>query len=92
MASYVLEKPAQELVEALAKFPPFNEMSPADARGVVDNVQAAPVAKLDIDESWITVPVEVGEVRVRIVRPKDVSGPLPVVLLPGEEGLAGRGP
>jgi acetyl esterase len=80
MSSYVLEVLAQEFVDWLANFPPFYEMSPADARGVVDNVQAAPVAKLDIDESWITVPVEVGEVRVRIVRPKDVPGPLPVVL------------
>jgi acetyl esterase len=80
MSSYVLEAPAQAIVEALSNFPPFYEMSPADARGVVDNVQAAPIPKPDIDESWVTVPVEVGDVRVRIVRPKDAAGPLPVIL------------
>jgi acetyl esterase len=60
MGSYVLEAPAQGLVEALSNFPPLYEMSPVDARGVVDNVQAAPVPKLDIDESWVTVPLEFG--------------------------------
>jgi acetyl esterase len=80
ISGYVLELLAQEFVEWLSNFPPFYEMSPEDARRVVDDVQAAPVAKLDVDESWITVPVEVGDVRVRIVRPKDVAGPLPVVL------------
>lgn len=80
MGSYVLESPAQGIVEALSNFPPLYEMSPTDARAVVDNVQAAPIPKPDIDESWVTVPVEVGDVRVRIVRPKGAAGALPVIL------------
>lgn len=33
-----------------------------------------------VDGSWITVPAEVGDVRVRLVRPPDENGALPVVL------------
>ncbi|GGT42956.1 hypothetical protein ACFFV7_38215 [Nonomuraea spiralis] len=31
--------------------------------------QAVPIAKPDVDEKWIVVPAEVGNVRVRIVKP-----------------------
>jgi hypothetical protein len=31
---------------------------------VLDDVQAAPIEKLRIDERWITVPAEVGDVNV----------------------------
>jgi acetyl esterase len=78
--SYVLEAQAQGLVDALSNYPPLYEASPAEARGVVESVQAATEPGLDIEESWVTVPAEVGEVRVRIVKPKGASGPLPVVL------------
>jgi acetyl esterase len=37
---------------------------------VLDDVQAAPIEKLRIDERWITVRAEVGDVNVRIVRPQ----------------------
>jgi acetyl esterase/lipase len=47
---------------------------------VRDDVQAAPIDKLDVDDRWITVPAEVGDVRVRIVRPPGAPGPLPVIL------------
>jgi acetyl esterase len=80
MTNYVLEKSAQDLVELLSSFPPLYEMSPVDARGVIDNVQGAPMAKVDVDESWVTVPLEVGDVRVRIIKPKDTAGLLPVIL------------
>ena len=50
------------------------------ARKVVDDIQAAPIAKPDVDESWITVPAEVGDVPVRIVKPLGTTGPLPAVL------------
>ena len=41
---------------------------------MLDDVQAAPTEKLRVDESWITVPAEVGDVSVRIVRPPDARG------------------
>jgi acetyl esterase len=80
MTNYALEGAAQEVVEALSNFPPLYELSPIDARGVVDNLQGTPVPQPDIDESWVVVPLEVGAVRVRIVKPEGVSGPLPVIL------------
>jgi acetyl esterase/lipase len=45
----------------------------------LDDVQAAPIDKLPVDDRWITVPTEVGDVRVRIVRPPG-AGTLPVIL------------
>ncbi|WP_347403830.1 alpha/beta hydrolase [Mycobacterium sp. 236(2023)] len=47
---------------------------------MLDDVQAAPVGKLDVEERWITVPCDVGDVPVRIVTPARSDGPLPVVL------------
>ena len=41
---------------------------------MLDDVQAAPIDKLPVDERWITVPAEVGDVHVRIVRPPDADG------------------
>lgn len=63
----------------LADLAPRFEMSQSDARGVVDTVQAGPVPRLDIDEAWEAVRAEVGDVRVRIVKPKRAAGSLPVV-------------
>ena len=47
---------------------------------MLDDVQAAPIDKLPVEDRWITVPAEVGDVRVRIVRPPDAEGTLPVIL------------
>jgi acetyl esterase/lipase len=76
----VLERASQEFVEATATPPFIYELSPADARKVLDDVQAAPIDKFDVDDRWITVRAEVGDVRVRIVRPPNAGGPLPVIL------------
>ena len=43
--------------------------SPPRARKVLDDLQAAPIDKLPVDEEWITVPADVGDARVRIVKP-----------------------
>ena len=76
----VLEPASQEFVEATAKPPFLYELTPAEARKVLDDVQAAPIDKLAVEDRWITVPAEVGDVRVRIVRPPDATGALPVIL------------
>ena len=47
---------------------------------MLDDLQAAPIDKLPIDEEWITVPAAVGDARVRIVRPAGSSGTLPVIV------------
>jgi len=50
------------------------------ARKVLDDLQAAPVEKLPIEEEWITVPAAVGDARVRIIKPVGSSGMLPVIV------------
>ncbi len=76
----VLETASQEFVEETSKPPFLYELTPAEARKVLDDVQAAPIDKLPVDDRWMTVPTEVGDVRVRIVRPPDASETLPVIL------------
>jgi acetyl esterase/lipase len=79
-APVVLEPASKEFVEATSKPPFLYELTPPEARKVLDDVQAAPIDKLPVDDRWITVPAEVGEVQVRIVRPPDATGTLPVIL------------
>jgi len=78
--SVVLEEASLAFVDATANPPYFWEGTPVDARKVLDDVQAAPIDKLPVDDRWITVPAEVGDVRVRIVRPPDATGTLPAIL------------
>jgi acetyl esterase len=79
LAPVVLEPAAQAFVEATAEPPFLYELTPAEARAVLDDVQAAPIDKLPVEERWITVPAEVGEVRVRLVWPPH-NALLPVIL------------
>ena len=78
--SVVLERASQEFVEATSTPPFIYELTPDRARKVLDDVQAAPIEKLPIDDVWIIVPAEVGDVRVRIVRPAGETGTLPAIL------------
>ncbi|MEV1082439.1 alpha/beta hydrolase [Streptomyces sp. NPDC050211] len=80
MNNPVLEPAAQKIAEATANPPFLYELGPEGARKVLDELQAAPIEKPDVQDKWITVPAEVGDVRVRIVKPVDTQGPLPVVL------------
>ena len=80
MTRPVLEPAAQEIADATARPPFLYELGPEGARKVLDDLQAAPVAKPDVAEKWITVPAEVGDVRVRIVRPVAAAAVLPAVL------------
>lgn len=80
MSKHFLETAAQEFADATAKPPFLYELGPDGARKVLDDVQAAPIAKLDVTEKWITVPAEVGDVGVRIVKPANAIGTLPTVL------------
>src|ERR671918_2363847 len=76
----VLEPESQAFVEATSTRPFLYELTPAEARKVLDDVQAEPIDKLPVEDRWITVPAKVGDVRVRIVRPPDVTGTLPAIL------------
>jgi acetyl esterase len=76
----VLEPAAQELADATSRPPFLYEMEPTAARKVLDDLQAAPIDRLPIDEEWITVPASAGDVRVRLVKPRGTTGILPVVV------------
>jgi acetyl esterase/lipase len=79
-AAPTLEPAARAFADATSQPPFIYQLSPAEARKVLDDVQAAPIDKLDVDERWVTVPADVGDVRVRIVRPPGSTGTLPAVL------------
>jgi acetyl esterase len=80
VSEHVLEVAAQGIADATSSPPFLYELGPEGARKVLDDIQAGPVAMPDVDERWITVPAEVGEVRVRVVKPVGASGLLPTVL------------
>ncbi|MEU4767660.1 alpha/beta hydrolase [Actinosynnema sp. NPDC023794] len=81
MAKHTLEPAAQAFAEAAAQPPFLYELGPDRAREVLDEIQAGPVDKPPVQEKWITVPAEVGDVRVRVVKPAGADGePLPVIL------------
>jgi acetyl esterase len=79
-AAVVLEPASQEFVDATSAPPFVYELTSAEARKGLDDVQAAPIDKLPIEDRWVTVPAEVGDVAVRIVRPPDAEGTLPAIL------------
>jgi acetyl esterase/lipase len=76
----ILEKEAQGIVDATSAPPFLYELGPEGARKVLDDLQSAPIDKLDVDETWITVPADVGDVRVRIVKPVGAPSGSPVIL------------
>jgi acetyl esterase len=76
----VLEPAAQDLTEATASPTFLSDLGAEGARKLLDDLQAAPTGLLPVDEEWVTVAAAVGEVRVRIVRPKGLDGLLPVVV------------
>ncbi|MFG2359033.1 alpha/beta hydrolase [Streptomyces sp. NPDC048521] len=76
----VLEPASQQIADATSRPPFLYEIGPEKARKVLDDIQAEPIEKLPVDSEWITVSAEVGDARVRIVRPENTDSPLPVVL------------
>ena len=79
----VFEPKTQAFINALAAQggKPLYQLSYADARKVLEDAQAVPVAKLPADIEERVLPVgPTGEISVRIYRPKNARGPLPVVV------------
>ncbi|MDH2415251.1 alpha/beta hydrolase [Nocardioides sp. CER19] len=76
-----LEPAAQAFVEATANPPYLYQLPPQEGRAAVDSVQDQEIFKPAIDEEWTEVPGgPSGSVKVRIVKPQGVTGPLPVIL------------
>ena len=80
MSRHFLEPAAQAFADATSRPPFLYELGAEGARKVLDDVQAAPIVKTEVTDKWITVPADVGDVRVRIVKPFDAIGMLPAVL------------
>jgi acetyl esterase/lipase len=80
MTDHYLEPEAQAMADATAQPPFFYEMTPEDARKVLDDLQAQPVDKPDVEDHWVVVPAPVGDVGVRIVKPVGATAPLPAIL------------
>jgi acetyl esterase len=76
----VLEPAAQQVAEAFSKPPFLYEMAPADARKILEEAQSGPISMLPVDEEWITVPAPVGDARVRLIKPPEATGMLPVIV------------
>jgi acetyl esterase len=76
---YNLEEAAAELAAYLAQGPGLSELPLDEVRKSIEGAQAG-VPMPDVDETWITVPADVGDVRVLLIKPLGVAGRLPVVL------------
>jgi acetyl esterase len=77
----VLELAAQAFAEATANPPFLFEMPAAEGRKAVDEVQSGEIGKPEIDEEWVTVAGgPTGQVKVRIVKPRGATEPLPVIV------------
>jgi acetyl esterase/lipase len=77
----VLEPAAAAFAEATANPPYLFDLGPAEGRKTVDEVQSGEISKLEIAEEWVTVQGgPTGSVRVRIIRPTDAEGTLPVIV------------
>lgn len=76
-----LEPEAKELAEQTAPHPRIYEVPPEEGRKMLLDLQSGEgVERPDVDEEWVDVDAgEWGTVPTRIIRPKGVEGPLPVV-------------
>ena len=78
---YNLEKAAAEVVAYLSQGPPLYELPLADTRKAIDDAQAdGTVPMPDVDEEWVTVSADVGDVRALIIKPRSAKDQLPAVL------------
>jgi acetyl esterase len=79
-SAIVLEPAAREFADQSSKPPFLYDLGPERARKALDDIQAAPIDKFPVDDEWITVSAPVGDVRVRIVKPRNAPELLPVIL------------
>ena len=81
IAPVVLERAAQDFADATANPPYLFDLGPDKGRETVDEVQSGVIDRPDVEIGDGTVPGgPAGDVSVRIMRPKDTDGALPVIL------------
>jgi hypothetical protein len=88
----LLEPSAQGIVDATSTPPFLYELEPAAARKVLEDLQAAPIDKLPVEEEWITVPAEVGDARRATRSPTRRWTPRPTTRRRSRHGVAARPP
>jgi acetyl esterase/lipase len=77
----VLEPAAQEFADATASPPYLFDLGPIEGRKVVDKVQSGEIEKPDVEIQDTTIPGgPAGVVSIRILRPRDATEALPVIL------------
>ena len=77
----VLESAAQEFADATSNPPFIYELSPVDAREVLEGVQRSSIDKPDVDIEDLTINGGPhGQIAVRLIKPAGVGGTLPVIL------------
>lgn len=76
----VLDPLCRAVAQAAAAAPPIHRLGPDAARTRFVQQQSRLSELAPVDERWLTVPATVGDVRVRLVRPRNTSGMLPVVV------------
>jgi acetyl esterase len=77
----VLEPAAQEFADATSTPPFIYELSPGEAREVLEEVQRSPIDKPDVDIEELTIPGGPhGQITVRLIKPAGIAGTLPVIL------------
>ncbi|WP_370937070.1 alpha/beta hydrolase [Amycolatopsis sp. cg13] len=76
-----LEPEAKKLAEDTDPHPRIYELPPEEGRRILSDLQSGEgVERPDVDEEWVDVDAgEWGTVRTRIIKPKNATGPLPVV-------------
>nr|WP_156453050.1 alpha/beta hydrolase [Pseudovibrio stylochi] len=81
LAAPTLEKETQLFIEAAHKATPLYTLSYEDARSVLDSVQQEKIATAKTSIQDTSFPVgPTGNVAIRIIRPQNASGKLPVIL------------
>ncbi|MDX6225841.1 MAG: acetyl esterase [Frankiales bacterium] len=77
----VLESAAQEFSDATSQPPFIYQLSPHDAREVLEGVQRSTIHKPDVDIEDTAIPGgPYGQIAVRVIKPAGVTQTLPVVL------------
>ena len=77
----VLEPAAQEFADATSTPPFIYELSPDNAREVLEDVQRSAIDKPDVDIEELTISGGPhGQIAVRLIKPAGIAGTLPVIL------------
>jgi acetyl esterase/lipase len=78
---YNLEKAAAAVADYFSQGPALEALPVGETRKAIDDAQAdGTLPKLAVEEAWITVPADVGDVRALLIKPRSGKAPLPSVL------------